>query len=174
MARKKLETLLPKPGESVDAYIARGEIREPDFPLEFRPQEGDSLGEYLVRLRAANGLSPERVEELLGNFPSDAAVTRAELARLESSSFEFVNEQRLRVLASLYRVPQIWVLQVAQYHVERYTSPLPPTDNTFAMLTARALHMNAVDPEAQQTLQEIFNEIIAAVQDSGSDALPEH
>ncbi len=170
MARKNLESLLPTQAESVEAFIARGAILEQDKVMEFRPQEGDSLGEYLLRLRVANALTPERVEELLSVFPSNAAVTRAELARMESGSLENVNEQRLRVLASLYRVPQNWVLQVAQYHVERYTSPLPPTDNTFAMLTARALQMDAVDPEAQRTLQEIFNEIIAAVQDAGSDS----
>lgn len=164
MARKKLEMLRPTPEESVEAYIARGNTRNLEHAAEFAPQEGDSLGEYLLRLRLANDLSPEVIAEYLGSFPSDTAITRSELAQLESGYTELVNEKRLRALATLYGVPQEWVLQVAQYHVERYTPPIPATDNSFAMLTARAIQFNSLDPEARQTLQEIFNEIIGAVQ----------
>lgn len=170
MARTRLRILRPTPGESVDAYIARGGILDSNEPIEFRPQDGDSLGEYLLRLRVANAMTPETVEEYLGGFPSDIALTRAELAQFESGYVELVNEKRLRVLATLYGVPQDWVLQVAQYHVERYTSPLPATDNTFALLTARALPLDSLDPEARQTLQEIFNELIAAAQIASADS----
>ncbi len=170
MARKKLETLRPTIGESVDAYIARGMSRELEHAVEYCPQEGDSLGEYLLRLRLANSLTPEAIEEYLGGFPHDAAITRSELAQLESGYPEFVNEKRLRTLATLYGVSQEWVLQVAEYHVERYTPPIPATDNSFAMLTTRAVPLNSLDPEARQTLQEIFNEIIGAVQVPDSES----
>lgn len=169
MARNKLEMLRPTAGESVDAYIARGSTRDLEPAVEFCPQEGDSLGEYLLRLRLANDLSPESVEENLASFPNEAAVTRSELAQLESGYPEFVNEIRLRTLASLYGVPHEWVLQVAQYHVEHYTPPIPATDNSFALLSTRAIQFNSLDPGARQTLQEIFNEIIGAVQTPDSE-----
>ncbi len=170
MTLKKLEMLRPTIGESVDAYIARGNSRELEYVVEFTPQEGDSLGEYLLRLRLANSLTPQSVQEFLVGFPNDAAVTRSELAQLESGYPEFVNEKRLRILATLYGVPQEWVLQVAQYHVERYTPPIPATDNSFAMLNTRAVPLNSLDPEARQTLQEIFNEIIGAMQVPDSES----
>lgn len=173
MARTKLQVTPPESGESVDAYLARGQVLDAEGPLEYRPQEGDSLGEYLVRLRTASGVTPESVEEYLGGFPPDVTFTRAELARLESGSLDLVNEQRLRVLATLYGVPQEWVLQVAQYHVEHYTSSLPPTDNAFALVTARALHMDALDIEARQTLEKIFSEIVSAVQGTSTNLPPD-
>lgn len=173
MARTKLQVLRPQSGESVDAYLARGRVLDVDWALEFRPQEGDSLGEYLVRLRTAGGVTPESVQEYLAGFPANVALTRAELARLESGSLDLVNEQRLRVLATLYGVPQEWVLQVAQYHVEHYTASLPATDNAFALMTARALHMDALDPEARQTLEKIFAEIVSAAQGTSSNLPPD-
>lgn len=173
MARTKLQGFVPAVGESVEDYIARGKMLDAQALLEFRPQEGDSLGEYLLRLRVANDLTPEQVESYLNRFPENAALTRAELARLESGALEIVNELRLQILATLYGIPQSWVLQVAQYHVERYTPPLPATDNTFAVLNTRALHVNSHDPTAQQTLKDIFDEIIAAVQETGSNPPPE-
>ena len=173
MARTRLEVVRPEPGELVDAFIARGQVLDAQGALEFRPQEGDSLGEYLLRLRIANGVTPETVEESLGGFPPNIGLKRAELARLESGDLELINEQRLRVLATLYGIPQDWVLQVAQYHVEHYTSSLPATDNAFATMTARSLQMDALDPEAQQTLQKIFSEIVTAVQGASSNLPPD-
>lgn len=170
MAQNKLQGLVPDAGESVDAFIARGKMFDTNQAFDFRPQEGDSLGEYLLRLRVANDLTPEQIEEYLASFSTNnSTLTRAELARVESGALELVNERRLRILATLYGVPQNWVLQVAQYHVEHYTPPMPATDNTFALLNTRALHWDSLDPAAQQTLQEIFNEIIAAAQDPSSD-----
>lgn len=173
MARTRLEILRPESGESVEGYLARGRVLDAEGKLEFRPQEGDSLGEYLLRLRAASGATPETVEENLGSFPADVALTRAELARLESGYLDLVNEQRLRVLATLYGIPQEWVLQVAQYHVEHYTTSLPATDNAFALMTARALQMDALDPEARQTLEKIFSEIVSAVQGTSLNLPPD-
>ena len=173
MARTKLEINRPILGESVDEYLARGIVQDAESKSEFRPQEGDSLGEYLVRLRMSSGATPEAVEDYLGGFPATVALTRADLAQLESGSLDFVNEQRLRILATLYGVPQDWVLQVAQYHVEHYTSPLPASDNAYGLMTARALRMDALDPEARQTLEKIFSEIVDAVQNPSSNLPPE-
>lgn len=169
MARARLQGVHPESGESLDAYLARGAMPDAGQLLEFRPEEGYPFGEYLLRLRTSSDLTPEAVEEALGGFPAKVALTRAELARLESGDLEVVNAQRLRVLATLYGVPQDWVLQVAQYHLEQCISPLPPTDNAFALLTVRALHMEELDPEARQTLEKIFSEIVAAIQGTSSN-----
>jgi transcriptional regulator with XRE-family HTH domain len=173
MARTKPQIARPELGESLDSYLARGRTLDAESLLDFRPQEGDSLGEYLLRLRTASGITPEALEEMLGGFSSNVALTRAELARLESGELELVNEQRLRALATLYGIPQDWALQVAQYQVEQYTTALPATDNAYAMMTARALQMNALDPEARQTLEKIFSEIVAAVEGPKSNLPPE-
>lgn len=173
MARTKPQTIRPESGESVEDFFARGRMLDAESLLDFRPQEGDSLGEYLLRLRTVSGINPETLEELLSGFPSNVALTRVELARLESGDPGLVNEQRLRVLATLYGIPQDWVLQVAQYHVEQDTDALPATDNAYAMMTARALQMNALDPEARQTLEKIFNEIVSAVEGPKSTLPPE-
>lgn len=169
MARRKLEGLRPEAGESLEAFVARGAARDAHAPLDFRPQEGDSLGEYLLRLRILNALTPPDVETLIRRFPADVALTAAELARLESGDVELVTKRRLQVLATLYGVPASWVLQVAEYQVEHYTPPLPATDNMFAHLNARALSAQPLSPEAQRTLQAILDDITAAVQSVSSD-----
>lgn len=173
MVRTKLQLNRPEFGETLESFLARGLGLDAEGLFDFRPQEGDSLGEYLLRLRTLTGATPEVVEESLAASPSNVALTRAELARLESGDLELVNEQRLRVLATLYGIPQDWVLQVAQYHVEQYTDVLPATDNAYGLMTARALQMNALDPEARQTLEKIFGEIVSAVQGTKSNLPPD-
>lgn len=169
----KLSGLRPEPSESLDVYLARGQKINDQDRLDFRPQEGDSVGEYLLRLRTANELTPDEVERLLGVFPRNVNVTSAELDRLENSDPEVINEKRLRLLATLYGVPQNWVLQVANYPVASPTPLLPATDNLFATMTMRSLPPEALDSEAQEMLKKIFDEIVAAVQQPRSDLPPE-
>lgn len=169
----KLEGLIPQPGESPESFIARGLKVQGEGRLDFRPQEGDSLSEYLLRLRVANGLTPEEVEKRLSAFPENLSLQRGDLAQLESGYLGLVNEQRLRILASLYGVPQEWLLQTAQYRVETEIAPMPPTDNAFATMTMRSLGMDTLDDEARQTLEQIFNEIASAVQSAGPNTPPD-
>lgn len=161
---RKLEGLLPEPNESVESFIERGRVVPAENVLGFRPQEGDSLGEYLLRLRVAAGRSPEDVETHLSGFPKNASLTRADLAKLESGYLELVTEQRLRLLATLYGVPQDWVLQTAQYPVDAEVASLPATDNAFSTMTMRSLQVDSLDTETRQALDQILSEIVSAVQ----------
>lgn len=169
----KLEGLRPEPDESPESFIARGQKLRDESQLAFRPQDGDSLSEYLLRLRVANGLTPEEVEDRLKGFPENLSLHRGELAKLESGYLGLVNEQRLRILATVYGVPQEWLLQTAQYHVETEIAQLPATDNAFATMTMRSLRMDTLDEEARQTLEQIFSEIVSAVQSAGLNTPPD-
>lgn len=169
---RKLEGLIPEPNESPEAYIARGQAFEGKDLLDFRPQEGDSLGEYLLRLRLANRLSPEDVETHLKEFPHNVGLNRSELAKLESGYLGLVNEQRLRVLATLFGVPHEWLLQTAQYRVDAEITPLPATDNAFAMMTMRSVRVDALDAEERQTLEQILGDIVSAIQEARLNAPP--
>lgn len=169
----KLEGLLPEPNESVESFIERGRAVSAEKVLGFRPQEGDSLSEYLLRLRVAAGWFPEDVEMHLRGLPESATLTRADLAKLENGYLDLVTEQRLRVLATLYGVPQDWVLQTAQYHVDSEVAPLPATDNAFATMTMRSLRMDSLDTETRQMLEQIFSEIVSAVQSAQRDEPPD-
>lgn len=160
---RNLKGLLPEPNEPVESFIERGHAVEAEGVLGFRPQEGDSLGEYLLRLRVNAGLSPENVETHLKDFPENGTVAASELARLESGDVDLVTEKRLRVLATLYGVPQDWVLQIAQYPVDAQVTVLPATDNAYATLTMRSAQMDALDTETRQALDKIFSEIVSAV-----------
>lgn len=166
---RKLEGLLPEPNESVESFTERGRAVPAENVLGFRPQEGDTLGEYLLRLRVAAGWSPENVETYLNGLPENVRLTRADLAKLESGYLELVTEQRLRILATLYGVPQDWVLQTAQYHVDAEVALLPATNNAFAAITMRSLRMDSLDAETRQALDQIFSEIVSAVQSAEQD-----
>lgn len=166
---RKLEGLLPKPNESVESFIERGQALPAENVLGFRPQEGDSLGEYLLRLRVNSGWSPEDVEMRLKGFPENVVVTAAELARLESGDLDLVNKQRLQVLAVMYGVPPNWVLQTASYPVNAEVAALPAADNVYATLTMRSAQMDSLDPDTRQVLDQIFSEIISAMQGAQQD-----
>ncbi len=166
---RKPEGLLPQPNESVESFVERGQAIVAENVFEFRPQEGDSIGEYLLRLRLNSGWSAEDVATRLKNFPDSVVLTPAELARLESGDLDLVNKQRLKVLATLYGVPQDWVLQTASYPVDAEVATLPATDNLFATMTMRSAQLDSLDPETRQALNQIFNEIISAVQGAQQD-----
>lgn len=161
---RKLEGILPEPHESVESFIARGQAVPAENVLEYRPQEGDSLGEYLMRLRLYAGWSADEVATHLKNLPENVALTAVHVARLESGDLDLVTKQRLQVLATLYGVPQDWILQTASYPVDPEVTVLPATDNLYASVTMRSAQMDALDPETRDALNQIFNEIISAVQ----------
>lgn len=161
---RNLKGLVPEPNEPVESFIKRGQTVAAETVLEFRPQEGDSLGEYLLRLRVNAGLLPEDVETRSKGFPENVALNRADVAKLESGDLDLVTEKRLRTLATLYGVPQDWVLQIAQYPVHAQFTALPAMDNAYATLTMRSAEMNTLDAETRQTLDKIFDEIVSALQ----------
>lgn len=164
MTRKDhvLEGLIPQSNEALESFIERGHTLSAEQVLEFRPQEGDSLGEYLMRLRVAAGWSPEDVETLLRNL--NVNLTRVDIVKLENGYLDLVTEQRLRVLAALYGVPQDWVLQTAQYRVDAEVAVLPATDNLYATLAMRSTRKQPLNAEARQMLDHMFSEIVAALE----------
>lgn len=177
MTRKDhtLEGLTPQPNESLESFIERGKTISAEKVLAFRPQEGDSLGEYLMRLRVAAGWSPEDVETLLRDLQVN--LTRVDIVKLENGYLDLVTEQRLRALAALYGVPQDWVLQTAQYRVADEVAVLPATDNLYATLAMRSTRKQPLNAEARQMLDDMFGEIVAALEsvpqtDEPSDPSP--
>lgn len=159
-----LKGLRPQPGETVEAFIQRGvAVSAPDRSA-FSPRAGDTFGEYLIRLRHANRLELDEVEIVLGAFPPESRVNCSELLSLEGGNAELGTELRLRVLATLYGIPQEWLLQAHQSFYKNSSYPGEETQRAylFSPMTHRSAVMDALDEDARRLLEVTFRNLVVA------------
>lgn len=107
----------------------------------YRPQPGESLGQYLKRLRATASevqnrlITQDEVARMTTNLPKPQRFTSAWLSVTESDGYKHAGGDRLRTVAGIYArllrapIPAEWLLSLAGHKVTSATRPQSETVN---------------------------------------------
>lgn len=108
---------------------------------KYDPQEDETLGAYLKRLRLAAGklqgktISQDMVAEMAAHLPAPQKFTGAWLSVAESDGYKHAGGDKLRTLASIYSrllratIHPEWLLSKAGFEIEKLVDLRPQTDD---------------------------------------------